>query len=645
MRALLLLWSCTRLMADLGPVGQWAQSGGSWHNWDCVSGGIVTWINSVDGQRINTFQMNCNYGPAILYHGSCCHTPLVVTNDNGYIAVDVTWDQYSICSLSFYSTTSSSAELPLNSNYQPSGAVRFGGGCDQTQTLSCPVGQKITGFYLFYPDDRADAIYNLGLHCSPAECTNNEIDTNFCSCLQPGTYQSGVICYLCVDTCSTGQYLSGCGGRSRGTCAQCSNAASNAYYTGNGNQANACPTAVCGACPAGQQRTGCGGLYPGTCAACGTPTANGYYYQSGCSVVACPAGTYAAGTASTACVQCPSNSYSLSQSSACVCNSGYYGSPCAPCAAGYICSGGNSVACSAGQYSTGGAVVCSQCLAGTYSSGSAASACAPCQAGSFSLSFADSCSLCGPSTYSAQAAAFCPQCQAGTYSSASNASACALCAPGTYSLAGSLACSACGKGMYNTAAGASSPNLCSACPPGTYGAFVSATACALCPPGTASNSYGTMEACGACLPSSFAPNNGSKTCIGCSQPQCGAGAGFVACTSTTDAFCTQCPAIKMCTYTSAGCSLPDGSPACACPQGYQLLANACQLCPSGQFKPLNNTARCGPWSIASCPAAMYLANGTPYQDAQCLPCPPLPTNAVRAGSGCAWKCGPGFNTV
>jgi hypothetical protein len=70
--------------------------------------------------------------------------------------------------------------------------------------------------------------------------------------------------------------------------------------------------------------------------------------------MACVAGTYStipAATAETACLACPTNSNSPSQSSAdtsCTCNIGYFGPPggvCAPCAAGSYKDDTVSVSC------------------------------------------------------------------------------------------------------------------------------------------------------------------------------------------------------------------------------------------------------------------------------------------------------------
>ena len=68
--------------------------------------------------------------------------------------------------------------------------------------------------------------------------------------------QTKDVCGKCGGTgptpCPFGQYTSGCGGGSAGVCASCSNAPSNAYYTGSGGTTNSCPWA----CNAGYAQSG-----------------------------------------------------------------------------------------------------------------------------------------------------------------------------------------------------------------------------------------------------------------------------------------------------------------------------------------------------------------------------------------------------
>ena len=613
-----------------GPFG--IRSGVSF-SWPCTGGGFVNQIMlQDDGTRIHGLWMYCTDGSSGSYQGWGGQNTL---KDQylpvGAVAMYLTWDDSSICGMSI--TPADSTNI-----------IKYGQDCSNKQHVSCNVGEKITGLFGVHASG-VDAVFQIGVMCGPAACWGSELSGDYCSCLTPNTYQSNANCFDCIvyesTNCGVGWYLSGCGGTHTGTCQACSLGGANTYYVSTGQLTNGCGTAPCTSCPVGKQMSGCDRTHAGVCGACGAGTPDGNYFISGCSIVACPKGTYSVGAASTACTPCGSHSDAPSGSSVCTCNDGYSGNPCSACPAGYTCGGGYQTPCPTGQYGVGG--VCTDCVAGYYSSGLAASACTACPAGTFSLEFAASCSYCGPATYSLDGAPSCLQCKAGTYSSASNTSACAYCAVGTYSLVGALTCSACGKGLYSTMVGASSPNLCNACDPGSYGALTGASSCALCPPGTATNLFGTMAACGPCLPNTFTTKNGSVTCTACSTPVCGIGNALIPCTAKTDASCSTCPELFLCTYTGNRCTNPDGSPACSCPRGYQILANACQLCPTGQFKALNNSASCVPWTVTSCPANTYLVNGNAFQDSACIPCPALPNNAINAGSGCSWQCRAGFD--
>jgi hypothetical protein len=78
----------------------------------------------------------------------------------------------------------------------------------------------------------------------------------------------------CVKTCAKGEYIFGCGaaGASNTTisCRSCTNSVTNVdFYSGQGSYLpGSCPTSPCAACPNGNYRSGCGGLSEGTCEGC-----------------------------------------------------------------------------------------------------------------------------------------------------------------------------------------------------------------------------------------------------------------------------------------------------------------------------------------------------------------------------------------
>ena len=161
--------------------------------------------------------------------------------------------------------------------------------------------------------------------------------------------------------------------------------------------------------------------------------------------VCCVAGTYFQdGSAGSTCTLCPAGTYAGT-------GAGQSVSGCLPCPAG--------------NGSASGASSCTQCGAGTYSTGG--SACTPCAAGSYST------------TLGATSASVCTQCPAGN-GSASGASSCAQCSAGTYSVGGST-CTPCSAGQYSATLGATSSTTCTQCPAGKYLAAEGASACVSCP--------------------------------------------------------------------------------------------------------------------------------------------------------------------
>ena len=343
--------------------------------------------------------------------------------------------------------------------------------------LACPVGQKISVFTGQHAGGK-DAIFILGISCSVFECQGIENNPDYCSCTNDDYYQDWVSCVECpTSNCGADQYLSGCGGRSAGTCTACSNAANGYYYTSNGSSSNTCGTAACTSCSVGQTLSGCTRTSPGSCNQCPGISVGSYFTTAGsCATSLCSQNTFSTGSSSTSCASCPSNSYSYAGASVCTCNAGYYmdsTGACVQCTAGFFCNP-TMQACSAGTYSVAGATACTPCGAGSYSGSSSAVACTSCGAG-------------------------------------------------TYSASSSSVCTACGTGKYSTATGAQDENTCVPCNPGSYSAVFGATTCILCDPGTASNSFGTQGACGGCALNYFTPVTGSTACTPCSVPPCGIG--------------------------------------------------------------------------------------------------------------------------
>ena len=106
---------------------------------------------------------------------------------------------------------------------------------------------------------------------------------------------------------------------------------------------------------------------------------------------------------------------------------------CQQCPAGTYNSEADSILysctnCQAGTFSTGGASTCTPCPAGTISTASKATECTPCPIGTYSVEGATECTPCPPGTYSnAEATAECTPCPVGQYQPASQSTSCITC--------------------------------------------------------------------------------------------------------------------------------------------------------------------------------------------------------------------------
>ncbi|KAG8711414.1 hypothetical protein FRC08_015923 [Ceratobasidium sp. 394] len=199
--------------------------------------------------------------------------------------------------------------------------------------------------------------------------------------------------------------------------------------------------------------------------------------------ITCLAGTFGLGGGGT-CTPCPSGSTSALGSAYCTCSPGYYlpggvasAANASIPAVGEVTTGlgattGTECAlCPAGQSSSAGAVVCTSCLANTYST--SGGLCTPCPSGTSSVAGSSQCTTlsCPAGQYPYGNA--CANCPAGTYSAAGDAS-CTGCSPGAISNPGSSTCTACPGGSVPSSSG----NSCSTCPRNTYSNGDNCSACA-----------------------------------------------------------------------------------------------------------------------------------------------------------------------
>ena len=341
--------------------------------------------------------------------------------------------------------------------------------------------------------------------------------------------QGNVPCYM-------GSYASGGG-------AQCWTDNRNAYSCGNGDGGGwhcRCPNLARKGHHAGWQQKG------------DTPCSPGYYADveglSACKT--CAAGYYSH-SGYTTCSKCAGGSVSAARSSS-----------CSQCGRGTYDNGHNQCArCAAGTYVSGsGATHCSNCPAGSYS-GTGASGCARCPAGKYSRAGASGCSTCNPGSASGAGASGCSQCGAGTYSGAGS-SRCTTCPHGTISAAGATSCHACPAGTYS-----SDGRTCHQCPCGTF----SAAGAASCRAADAGHYTGVSGAT-----AQFPCPGGAWSAGGaCTCQLCAAGTTTPRLGATSAAECASCPSggVEPFTYTCRGSAVGIDDPCWDAAQ-LQGLANS-----------------------------------------------------------------------
>ena len=176
----------------------------------------------------------------------------------------------------------------------------------------------------------------------------------------------------------------------------------------------------------------------------------------------CSLGQYQDTAGARQCKNCPAgkalNAYGSSASSACT-----------VCDAGYVASNGAAQcsACERGKYATlsvtddgggidsqvlSGAKICNPCPAGYFSNFDNPNTrfmCQACSAGQFSTGGAVECTDCVPGKFSRTAYAECSDCEAGTYNIKSGMGICIECADNSFSVAGSVTCDFCAALYYS----------------------------------------------------------------------------------------------------------------------------------------------------------------------------------------------------
>ncbi len=227
--------------------------------------------------------------------------------------------------------------------------------------------------------------------------------------------------------------------------------------------------------------------------------------------IMCPPGKFSQMSGASVCFDCGIGKFSTAMGA----DSSY---SCVDCSAGFYTFDIGQIECwicPPGTYSLmNGSSTCDDCAAGTYSAIQGATAeCAPCAQGKFSFYSID-CLECGVGRVSLEKAVECTNCIAGTYSNVSIASACLVCDAGSYSQDESASsCTQCSAGTYTFSEGTSLTDVA-----GTYVAFVGASSCLLCAAGTYSDQ--ASSSCRLCTAGKYSSKIGAGSeldCLDCEQ--------------------------------------------------------------------------------------------------------------------------------
>ena len=405
-------------------------------------------------------------------------------------------------------------------------------------------------------------------------------------------------CTACSSSCSGGQYLSGCGALSPGTCS------------------------FCQSCTTGKYLSGCSGSLPGVCSTC---PVGSYCPLSGLTAaIPCPAGSYCPKFGANTTTSCPVGSYCpvSNLTSPVVCPMSLYcpatgASNATSCPPGSYCPTTALTApwaCPTGSYcpisNLTSPVVCP---AGLYCPGTGLITPTPCPAGSY----------CPRTNLTAPV-----PCPAGTYSSSTSTTVCTSCAAGTSyaDVAGYSACISCSALVQQNCA---NDQIFQAC------TTMSDAKCVPCTNKIA-NANPTPVCIWTCLLGSYFKNS-SGLCQACKASlTCPTGSFTLGCDTVTDESCSPCtnlPASNAYYTTNGGLGTLQSPGPCnwACNAGYFQATSqdtGCTTCPAGSISAAGSTA-CTP-----CPAGTYAATAS-----LCLSCPGgmyASTAGSTACLSCTW---------
>jgi hypothetical protein len=406
-----------------------------------------------------------------------------------------------------------------------------------------------------------------------------------------------------------------------------------------GTYSNVIGATSCQICPAGfycfpDGINSIGATVPIPCPV-GSVSGNGYERCS-----SCPIDTYQPQNGQNDCISCPLGSYSTKGATSCLrCPQGQYGVSYGVVSEKLVTVYNSATGLPiSNSFSYTGHVFCASCPAGSYQDRTGETACKACVPGSYSADGAVECTPCDVGSYSSFDSAVCLQCPDGTYQGNTGGSTCENCPVGTASSnsgigAGASKCSSCIPGTYSNVPGTIK---CSKCFPGSYQPKIGASSCLACPVGTYDSlGGGGSTQCTLCPSGTYGNVTGSTVCTNCT-------AGYYSSQGATT--CSVCPGVGTSAAGASQCCqapyIANSQGSCVCPAGMitQIDVNTgkggCFLVPAGFYstidQPLHTDRACPVGTYSSLPGAT-----------SCTSCPansiPIPgiTNATSLAKACS----------
>jgi hypothetical protein len=364
--------------------------------------------------------------------------------------------------------------------------------------------------------------------------------------------------------------------------------------------------------------------------------------ESGGTCDSCPENTYCGGGAQNeGCFTHAISPRGSTSKSDCTCSEGYYEESdgnCELCPSGSYCVGDgykkecpdktttedgatqeSSCSCISGNSGSRNGVECTPCVPGKYKVDGGIGTCTPCPVNTYSSVFGsnsqENCLSCPLNSVSDKGKTGIQDCKCGPGFFGDDGATCKQCTEGTYkSQRGSADCTPCAVDTYSTILGATTSDVCEACPTNTASPKGSDQLVdCRCEPGFTADENGVI--CTSCKAGTFKSDAGTSSCTQCNEDTFSQ-----TLKATTVDTCQACPSGSFSQYGSS--ALED----CICSPGYFGSATSqCSPCPTGTTSPQSGMESC-----TDCGVGTYQPNEA--YSGECIDCPSHSSSSVRSGT-------------